>query len=369
MKKNILHIYKRAIPHSKGGVEHTLHLLACSQAESFDTHVISTTSENTTKLNIDGVKISFFSELAQIASTPISLKFLISGIREVRKADVAYLHYPYPLADLICLFMPKSKKLFLYYHSDIVSKPKLLQRVYRPIEKIILRRANVAIFSSQNTLDSSNNRHFLKSKVTIIPAGVTDLRDQPRLRPNIDFNFDEDFMIFVGVFRHYKGLKTLVHAAKETGIRILLVGSGGNQSEIKALCEAKRIKNVFFAGQLSESEKAFCISKANALILPSDLRSEALGLSLIEGLAMGKALISCDIGTGTSFVNKNNVTGLTIEPNSSEALTEAMLKIANDTPLRRQFEKNSRKRYEKLFTATSMVEAHKHLLREHLSEI
>ena len=109
--------------------------------------------------------------------------------------------------------------------------------------------------------------------------------------------------------------------------------------------------------------------KANALILPSDLKSEALGLSLIEGLAMGKALISCEIGTGTSFVNKNNVTGLTIQPNSTEALAEAMLKIMNDASLREKFEKNSRKRYEKIFTATSMVKAHEQLLSGHLPEI
>ena len=59
-------------------------------------------------------------------------------------------------------------------------------------------------------------------------------------------------------------------------------------------------------------------------IFPSHLRSEAFGISLLEAATVGRPMISCEIGTGTTFVNAANETGLVINPGSPLALREAM---------------------------------------------
>ena len=58
---------------------------------------------------------------------------------------------------------------------------------------------------------------------------------------------------------------------------------------------------------------------ARALVFPSLYRSEAFGVSLLEGAMYGLPLISTELNTGTTFVNKEGVTGLVVPPGDVEA--------------------------------------------------
>ena len=61
-----------------------------------------------------------------------------------------------------------------------------------------------------------------------------------------------------------------------------------------------------------------------AVLFPSHLRSEAFGISLLEGAMYGKPLISSEIGTGTTYINIDKETGLVVPPSDPIALREAM---------------------------------------------
>ena len=97
------------------------------------------------------------------------------------------------------------------------------------------------------------------------------------------------------------------------------------------------------------------IKLAKCLILPSHLRSEAFGFSLLEGLMFGKPLISCDIKTGTSFININNLTGYVVKPKSSIKIKNALNKIFINKSKRINFEKNSIRRFNQHFTQKKMA--------------
>ena len=71
-----------------------------------------------------------------------------------------------------------------------------------------------------------------------------------------------------------------------------------------------------------------------------------------------KPLISCEIGTGTSFINKNNETGLVINPNDSDAINSSMKYLWENESKSKIFGENSRKRFEKFFTAKKMSESY-----------
>ena len=47
----------------------------------------------------------------------------------------------------------------------------------------------------------------------------------------------------------------------------------------------------------------------------------------------GKPMISCEIGTGTSFVNRDGVTGLVVPPDDPARLSEAMRSLTDDPEL------------------------------------
>jgi glycosyltransferase involved in cell wall biosynthesis len=68
----------------------------------------------------------------------------------------------------------------------------------------------------------------------------------------------------------------------------------------------------------------------------------------------GKPLISAEVGSGTSHINIQDLTGLVIPPGCPEALREAMDKLYYNPRLACQMGSNARQRYEELFTGKTM---------------
>ena len=77
----------------------------------------------------------------------------------------------------------------------------------------------------------------------------------------------------------------------------------------------------------------------------------------------GKPMISCEIGTGTSFVNLGGVTGLTIPPADPEKLAQALQRLWSNRHEAERFGQAARARYEAMFTAQRMVGAYVELYR------
>jgi rhamnosyl/mannosyltransferase len=94
------------------------------------------------------------------------------------------------------------------------------------------------------------------------------------------------------------------------------------------------------------------------------MRSEAFGITLLEGARAAKPLICCEIGTGTTWVNRHNETGLTIPPANSTALAQAMNLLASDDDLCARLGKCSRERWQKHFSPTVVGTAYRRLYDE-----
>jgi rhamnosyl/mannosyltransferase len=120
-------------------------------------------------------------------------------------------------------------------------------------------------------------------------------------------------------------------------------------------------------GRVSDVDKVTLIKLCLAVVLPSNLRSEAFGVALLEGAMYEKPLISTELGTGTSYVNINGETGLVIPPADVSSLRGSMLLLNNDKELANKMGKNAFKRYNKFFTGSVMgdqyAELYKTLLR------
>jgi glycosyltransferase involved in cell wall biosynthesis len=89
--------------------------------------------------------------------------------------------------------------------------------------------------------------------------------------------------------------------------------------------------------------------------LPSHLRSEAYGIVLVEAARAGRAMISCEIGTGTSFVNRHGETGLVVAPADVRALGDAMRNLWEDGGAAARFGAAARLHYEHSLTAHAMT--------------
>ena len=105
---------------------------------------------------------------------------------------------------------------------------------------------------------------------------------------------------------------------------------------------------------LQLQEQVALLQLSRALVFPSHLRSEAFGISLLEGAMFGKPMISSEIGTGTSYINNHGETGLVVPPGDAAALRQAMDRLWVDADMAARMGAAAQQRYEQLFTAARM---------------
>ena len=356
----ILHFYKSSFPSSVGGVEQAIHQLAKSCADlNLNIDVLSLTSQkNLRTVEINGYLNHYAKLDLQIASTGFSLSALLKFSQLAKKADIIHYHFPWPFMDLVHFVTRTKKPTVVTYHSDII-RQKNLYKIYKPLQTRFLNDIDHIVATSPNYLKTSEVLDKYKNKVSVIPIGLDkDTYVTPSLKKvsylrNI---FGPKFFLFIGVLRYYKGLHILIEAAKGSRYPIVIVGSGPIEEELKLQVKNLGITNIYFLGHLSDEDKAALILLSYCIVFPSNLRSEAFGISLLEASMFGKPMISSEIGTGTSFININNETGICVPPSDPHALRQAMDYLWNHPETATEMGHNSRARFLKLFTSDKMCQ-------------
>lgn len=169
--------------------------------------------------------------------------------------------------------------------------------------------------------------------------------------------------------RYYKGLHVLLDAVQGTGYPLVIVGAGPLEQQLKAQAAALGVEShVRFVGRVSEEDKVALLQLSRAIVFPSHLRSEAFGISLLEGAMYGKPMISSEIGTGTSFINANGVTGLVVPPSDPPAFRQAMKWCWDNPEQAAEMGRQAEARYQELFTADAMGRVWADLYRDLLDE-
>jgi glycosyltransferase involved in cell wall biosynthesis len=227
------------------------------------------------------------------------------------------------------------------------------------------------VATSPNYLATSDVLQRFKDKVEVIPIGL-DPASYPAASEAKLAEWRQrvgpKFFLFVGNLRYYKGLHILLDALQGTEFKAVIVGAGPVESELRQQAARLKLDNVEFVGPVGDEDKIALLTLCHALTFPSHLRSEAFGISLLEGAMFGKALITAEIGTGTSYVNVDGETGLVVAPNDPVALRGAMGKIWGDERLAIDLGTAGRTRFEALFTANTMVESYVDLYRRVVGE-
>lgn len=364
----VLHFYKTYYPDTFGGIEQVIYQLSESGVEhNIESSVLTLSKRG----NIDNQKIGtqriFYAKTDfELASTPFSFSCIKKFKELAKQADIIHYHYPFPFMDMLHFLCRINKPTVVSYHSDIV-KQKFFSRLYSPLMNHFLSSVDCIVAASPNYAKTSLVLQKFASKVKVIPYGLNE-NSYPKLSGDLleywKDRFGEKFFLFVGAFRYYKGLHTLLEAAHTTSLPIVIVGGGGIENEIKSKAKELNLINVHFTGSLHDQDKAALLKICTAIVFPSHLRSEAFGITLLEGAMYGKPLISCEIGTGTSFINLDGQTGFVIPPNDHIRLREAMQTLYLNSDLAEQYGLNSYARFKSLFTSEKMLKNYSAIYKE-----
>ncbi|MBB2496847.1 glycosyltransferase family 4 protein [Aquipseudomonas ullengensis] len=368
----VLHFYKTYYPDSVGGVEQVIFQIANGVADlGVSTDVLSLSSDATQQPVNLGSHTAYKAKLdLQVASTGFSLSVFRKFSALAKQADIIHYHFPWPFMDMVHLASRLNKPSLVTYHSDIVRQAFLLQ-LYRPLMNSFLKSVDSIVATSPNYLHSSPVLQQFRDKTQVIPIGL-DKPAYPKPSQNTHDHwqqrFGERFFLFVGVLRYYKGLHILLEAMKGAPYKLVVIGAGPVEHELKAQATRDGLENVFFVGAVSDEDKVALLNLCYAVTFPSNLRSEAFGISLLEGAMYGKPMISSEIGTGTSYININNQTGLVVPPSDPLAFRQAMDHLWAHPELAQQMGREAENRYWEHFTAKRMAENYNDLYRQLLEQ-
>lgn len=365
----VLHVFKTYYPDSLGGVEQVIRQLTSVSSTMGVSNQIFTLSRqaDVTPVLHDGATTIVRAPIdIEVASTPMSLRAFWRFRTAASKADLIHYHYPWPFGDLLHLIAGQNKPAILTYHSDVV-RQRLLMPFYRPLMRWFFNRLQVIVPTSPNYLQSSELLQDYLPKATVIPIGLNEASyhtPEPDRLAHWRTEVGEDFFLFVGVLRYYKGLHILLDACVDSSSQVVIVGAGPVEADLKAQAQRLKLSNVTFLGAVSDEDRAALLELCRAVVFPSHLRSEAFGVTLLEGAMHGRALISSEIGTGSSYVNIDGLTGIVVPPNDPAALREAMQTLQSDAAQAKTMGQHARQRFETLFTARQMAASYVRLYRQ-----
>lgn len=354
----ILHVYKD-YPPVLGGIEGHLRLVAEGQARRGHqvTVLVTARGPRTSVREESGVEVVRAARLATVASTPLS-PALFRELRR-RRPDVAHLHFPYPPGELAQLLGGRSRATVVTYHSDVV-RQRLLARLYRPFMWRLLARADRILPTSPAYAASSPVLARFADKCRIVPLGVDTGRfahPDPESVDALRRRFPGPRLLFVGRLRYYKALDVLVAAVERLDASLLVVGRGPMEETWRRRARTSpAAARIHFLGDVDDDALPAFYAAADVFVLPSDRRSEAFGLALAEAMAAGTPVVSTEIGTGTSFVNRHGETGLVVPPGDVEALAAALERLLDDDDLRREMGQQAQKRALRELDAERMLD-------------
>jgi rhamnosyl/mannosyltransferase len=116
-------------------------------------------------------------------------------------------------------------------------------------------------------------------------------------------------------------------------------------------------------GFQSDANLKFLIENCGLVVLPSTAPAEAFGQILLEGLYFSKPLVSTELGTGTSIVNRHNHTGFVVQSGCHLCLARAIDKILTDEHCAQRFSKNAFHHYLDNFTARAQGDKYLRIYR------
>jgi rhamnosyl/mannosyltransferase len=339
-----------------------------------------------TNEKINGVEVRGVRPLGHVGSAPVGCRFVAEFFRLSRWADVINFHSPNPMGEIALLLSPplRGKIIICTYHGD-AQRPEFFLPVYDAMLRRFFRRCDVVVVSNPPLSENSRVLKAVKEKIRVIPLGVRTENYESHRAP--DFEEARRLLaplppssfkvMFAGRMVYYKGLDVLMDSiktlkertfktrkAKRRSISAFLVGSGPEEDGIRAFTAKNDLENdVLLLPHQPEGVYRALFSLADCFVLPSTHKTEAYGIVLAEAMASGLPLVSTELGTGTSWVNRDGETGIVVPPGDPDALARAIARLADNGEERNRMAVASRARARRFLREDTMLEAYDEVFR------
>jgi glycosyltransferase involved in cell wall biosynthesis len=169
--------------------------------------------------------------------------------------------------------------------------------------------------------------------------------------PKLRKRKNELFLVQVATFERRKGQDILLEAMSRLPVEVsdrvqlFLIGRKylDRRYYRKILQLARQLKNVTIVGELSNLEVWDYLNAADVFILAS--RDEALPISMIEAMAIGKAIITTAAG-GINEILQDDVNGFVVGIDDSHGLADRITRLVKEPETLERLGRQARRTYE-----------------------
>lgn len=294
------------------------------------------------KNNIDSTVVSFDKKIVdkevykigkikryrafKIGPAPVSIRYLLDSVKLFKNSDIILIHYPNPIAEISRILFFGKKYTIIFHHGDLMNYNRFLEFFYRKMTRMIFKKTDKIICTSPNISKSSPTISEFPEKIEILSPSVnTDIFFPDENKKNEKYRFFKKSIIYVGRLARTKGIKYLIESLEylDDDFGLVIIGKGEEKDELSGEVSKRGFeKRVIFVGESDNEKLPFYYINSDVFVLPSFY--ESFGIVSIEAMACGIPVVTTELGTGTSYYNKDGETGKIISPKNSKEIANAV---------------------------------------------
>lgn len=305
----------------------------------------------------------FFRRQLAVANVASMAAFLPMGalrgmrLRHTHSFDVINTHFVVPsgpVGHLLGRFYGIPNVLSVHGGDLFDPSKRLSPHRIAPLRKPIgalLRRADILVGQSRNTLQNVERIYGVRRDSRLIPLGI-ERPPQMRKTARAEFAIPDDAFVMVTVGRLVARKATTqlilaMSAAQRSDTHLLIVGDGPDTEAVRRLAaDAGLSERVHLLGQVSDERKYQALGVADLFV--SATQHEGFGLVFLEAMAYGLPIVCYDHGGQTDFLTDGE-TGHLVALNDLDRFTRAIVELHDRPQLRAAMGERNRQRVESYF--------------------
>ncbi|MCL4793560.1 MAG: glycosyltransferase family 4 protein [Bryobacteraceae bacterium] len=230
-------------------------------------------------------------------------------------------------------------------------------------ERRSFERANVLCAVSQYVAETTRDLLRLGNRqITVLPNFV----DTDRFCPQPEAVIEQGRIVFVGALCEKKGIRQLVQAMPEIvsavpTASLLVFGRDRNEKSVggsflahlRTLIPEDLRQRIAFEGAVGHERLIHELARAAVCVFPSHM--EAMPMTWLEAMSMGKAVVGSNTGPGPEVI-EDQVSGLLCNPHEPDSIAKQVARCLNDAALCKRLGEAARRRVLDNFSVERMVD-------------
>lgn len=325
---------------------HTQRWTKAYAQKGHDVYLLSIREKEIPGVKVNTVCIGTKNSKSRILTFLSYLLLLIKARKLIKKIspDIVNAYYV-PTHGFIAACSGFHPFIITVWGSDIVwHKSSNMPLILKLMIQYVFKKSDLICATSQWLINQTRKFSPENKQIEKIPFGI----DTEKFKPSGNEKQKDEFVIgFVKTLESKYGAEYLIKAMsyvknKIPNAKLVLVGRGSQRQWLEQVAENEGLKNsIEFKGFIENEKIPEFLQNIDVFVNPS-ICQESFGVSVLEASAVQLPVIATKVG-GVPEVCLHNETGILVEAKDIKSLADAIIKLAENSQLRKEMGEKGRK--------------------------